>query len=218
MRSIVIEAIFIGYEALTVLLPLIIVFAVLNRVNKKHGRQNSLRRFLMLCAFAVYIFATLHFTGAGTIFNIFRNITNPHYSGRFSLVPFVNGIDIAGCLLNILLFVPLGFLVPLLWPQTDKFKYALLAGLSLLFFIEISQFFGYRLLDIDDLIANTAGALLGHLMYGLFARITKWKSKQLNHPKYEPFFYLAAMFLGHFLLYDSPALRALLFGSDRLPF
>jgi glycopeptide antibiotics resistance protein len=199
------------YELLAVLLPFIIVFAVLNKTDKENDRQNFLCQTLILCAFVVYIFAAFHFTGAGTVFDLLRNVTKPYYSGKFNLLPFADGIS-PMLPLNVLLFVPLGFLLPSLWPNTCKFKYVLFAGLFFSFFIEISQFYSYRVTDIDDLIANTAGALLGYLIYSGFAHITEWNNERPSHSKYEPFVYMSAMFFGHFLLYDAWGLRIMLFG------
>lgn len=78
-------------------------------------------------------------------------------------------LDIAG---NLLVFVPLGLLLPGLNP---RFKYTWLTGLtcfSLSSFIEIIQYVSNtRYSDIDDVILNTAGGLVGYLAYFLFKRL-----------------------------------------------
>ena len=68
---------------------------------------------------------------------------------------------------NVVFFVPLGFLVAYLLRRGPGT--ALLAGLGVSLLIEVTQGTGlwglypcpYRLADVDDLITNTAGALLG---------------------------------------------------------
>ncbi|MFD1639807.1 VanZ family protein [Evansella tamaricis] len=84
---------------------------------------------------------------------------------------------------NILLFVPLGFLFPL---TVDHFRKSIvkpvrimpvvLLGMVMSFLIEVNQFiFTYRVANVDDVILNTVGALLGVLSYRifrLFGRIT----------------------------------------------
>lgn len=66
---------------------------------------------------------------------------------------------------NIVLFVPVGFCCMLLWPMS-KTK-AILCGLGISLCIEICQLFLARGTDIDDLILNTLGAVIGVLLYTL---------------------------------------------------
>jgi glycopeptide antibiotics resistance protein len=80
-------------------------------------------------------------------------------------IPFV--VDATSFVLNIVMFVPFGILVPLMWPRTDGIKrlfgYAAAASTG----IELSQLIlgltlgSRRTVDINDLISNTAGALVG---------------------------------------------------------
>ena len=65
---------------------------------------------------------------------------------------------------NIAMFVPIGFFPALLWRGWRWWK-ALLLGCLTSCAIEFIQFFIGRSTDIDDVILNTTGALLG---YGLF--------------------------------------------------
>ena len=59
-------------------------------------------------------------------------------------------------LLNIALFVPLGFLLPLLSKPFRKWYAALGAGFGVSLLIELSQFFtGRGMCDVDDLFTNT---------------------------------------------------------------
>ena len=73
---------------------------------------------------------------------------------------------------NILLFVPLGVILPLLHDKiTLKKCVAIGAALSLL--AETAQYvFGMGISDIDDIITNTFGTFLGAgIYYGLFRRL-----------------------------------------------
>ena len=78
-------------------------------------------------------------------------------------------IDTFACpmqyLLNFFLFVPMGFLVPLLWKQYRAEKYVLLFGFGTSFAIEVLQMFCGRTTDVDDLLMNTLGALIGYWMF-----------------------------------------------------
>lgn len=71
---------------------------------------------------------------------------------------------------NILMFIPIGLFAGLLSDRPRWWKGTLWAfGLSL--FIEISQLFVCRGTDVDDLILNTLGGLLGHWLFLLLRRI-----------------------------------------------
>lgn len=70
---------------------------------------------------------------------------------------------------NIIMFLPIGFFVPLLWRKVSVSKTVLCAVLTPLF-IESFQLFVGRAFDIDDLILNAFGILLGSLFCRLLQR------------------------------------------------
>lgn len=72
--------------------------------------------------------------------------------------------------LNIVLFVPLGLAMPFIYKKYSFFKVAL-TGLSLSLLIEFIQFFIGRECEIDDLICNTLGSIIGYLMYLLLKKL-----------------------------------------------
>lgn len=66
---------------------------------------------------------------------------------------------------NIILFMPIGFLLPLLFKKMEFFLYPILVGLGISLFIETMQLPQSRSSDVDDLWLNTLGAFLGYLCY-----------------------------------------------------
>lgn len=73
----------------------------------------------------------------------------------------------AEMVLNVLLFVPLGVLLPLLWNNHGLLQ-NVASGFLLSMLIEGSQLFNYRSSDINDLLMNTAGMCLGYGIFLLF--------------------------------------------------
>lgn len=76
---------------------------------------------------------------------------------------------------NLLLFVPLTLLGPILWPRFRKWQWVFAAGLVgsttiefIQFIISVSLGYPYRQTDVDDVIINTAGALLGFAGFAFF--------------------------------------------------
>ena len=70
---------------------------------------------------------------------------------------------------NIVMFMPIGFFVPLLW-DVSPVRVIIVGFLSSLF-IELSQLLLPRSSDVDDLILNTAGVALGLLFYKLLDKL-----------------------------------------------
>lgn len=77
-------------------------------------------------------------------------------------------INIVG---NIVMFMPIGFLIPLLLDKLNLFKNVVFFGFATSLLIELTQLFLIRGTDIDDLILNTLGAGLGYFLFIIFKTI-----------------------------------------------
>lgn len=90
---------------------------------------------------------------------------------KLNLVPIVHLFDIydgwaMNLFGNIAMFIPLGFVLPLCFNKLDRLWKAVFVGFSCSLFIELIQLlFFERTTDIDDLITNTTGALIGAGIY-----------------------------------------------------
>jgi glycopeptide antibiotics resistance protein len=71
---------------------------------------------------------------------------------------------------NIAIFLPIGFFIALLWRKPRWWK-SLFAGFATSFVIEFVQFFIGRSTDIDDIILNSAGALVGFWLFWLLRAV-----------------------------------------------
>ncbi|MBO2535429.1 VanZ family protein [Rummeliibacillus suwonensis] len=116
-----------------------------------------------------------HLDSLGINFRLFRVFTDVynaiHYLNLWQ--PFF--INFLG---NIAIFMPIGFLLPLLWRKMEKFFFVLFTGLGLSLFIETMQLPQFRSTDVDDLWLNTLGAVIGFVVYKhLVKRIPKLKEK-----------------------------------------
>ena len=81
------------------------------------------------------------------------------------------GLVIQQLLGNVVLFVPLGFLLPLLSTRYRRFALTAAVGLAVSLGIELVQFallltlIARRSVDVDDVILNVTGACLGYLVW-----------------------------------------------------
>lgn len=74
-------------------------------------------------------------------------------------------------LLNILMFVPLGLLLPMTFTRMRAFWKTALTALCATVAIETVQYFIGRSADIDDVIMNVIGGMLGYALFGLCNRL-----------------------------------------------
>lgn len=75
---------------------------------------------------------------------------------------------------NIVLFVPLGFLIPSIWIKLRRIGYAIAIGFCVSLLIEGSQFlFTYRVANVDDVILNTLGAITGYILFSILSSLKK---------------------------------------------
>ncbi len=86
-------------------------------------------------------------------------------------------------LLNIAMFVPLGVLLPLLWEKFRRWYGMLAAGFSVSLVIEAVQYLAHRgIFDVDDLAANTLGAMVGFWLVMVLVCLRRGEVKKgLSH-------------------------------------
>ena len=103
-----------------------------------------------------------------------------------NFVPFVYWFDyptMKEALLNLIgnttMFIPLGIVWPSVFKKLDTHGKVIAAGVGVTLTIEILQlpFFG-RATDIDDLILNSLGFLMGYGIYLLIRKLRKRRNKQ----------------------------------------
>ncbi len=208
--------ILLGYEFLTVMLPAVLCILTFNRLRCRKGSKTDRRYVLFLLLFAVYLFGMFYVTGAGTIFDAKRYGLQIQ-TRQINLIPFSDAdYSPVGYGLNVLLFVPLGFLLPLIWSAFRRIGSVLAFGFSLSLLIELSQLLNNRSTDIDDLILNTAGTMLGFALFHLYAHITNQTTRRTaGRPRacrYEAAVYVSALFLFRFLTFHAFGMAKLLYG------
>ena len=183
-----------------------IMFCILFQIGFYFKAKNniSIRHFLWVYVFLFYLSLVYKVTQIATVWDISRYETWIRVN-QINLTLF----DTAGSttyLLNIVLFMPFGFLLPTIWPQFRKMKNTVFAGFFFSLAIELNQLLNNRITDIDDLFTNTLGAIIGYLLYKAFKMICKREEKKLDTNsslviKYEAIFCLVCSFVGVMLIY-----------------
>ena len=131
---------FIGHHLISGYIPmmvmLVLYFVVLFATKKKQALGHMIVSFV----FCFYLIGILTMTGV---------CIGGNFSPRFVFIPFVDMIrGPVDTILNVLLFVPLGLFLPLLYDKYDKIGKIALAGFLVSFSIEIAQMFGTGATDM----------------------------------------------------------------------
>ncbi|EOP90956.1 VanZ family protein [Bacillus cereus] len=80
---------------------------------------------------------------------------------------------------NVIIFIPLGFLLPLLFKQINNVKMASKIFIKFILLIESLQLLTFTgVFDIDDIILNMLGALIGYGSYLVIRKVWKLHQKQ----------------------------------------
>ena len=102
---------------------------------------------------------------------------------RVNFIPFVHLFDHESkrdLLLNVIgntaMFIPSGIVLPIVYKNLNRFWKVFLAGAGISLCIETIQLpFSVRATDIDDLILNTVGVIVGYGIYAFIQRIKRVK-------------------------------------------
>ena len=160
----------------TLILCALFQIFILRRAAKREGISLTGVHFIGVYIFLIYIAYVYIVTGLGTIWDIayYQNLAQVAdiYLIPFSTFEMLHVLsNIISYLLNILMLMPFGFMLALIWPSFRSIKKIALTGFLFSLAIEISQLFNYRATTIDDLILNTVGAVLGYLVFALLYKI-----------------------------------------------
>ncbi|KKC48470.1 VanZ family protein [Paenibacillus sp. D9] len=157
-------------ESWYVLLPMFLVFLfVLLALAIVKKRKFTPLQYTLLFTFSIYLIAVIHLVFFPIDVNIGLYANQTPWYKTINYIPILT-VDLKTFILNIIMLIPLGIYLPLLNPKygslTKVAKLALLLSLSfeiLQLIIRITLGSG-RSTDINDILANTLGGMLGFLI------------------------------------------------------
>jgi len=157
-------------EALVASIFLLPLFWHLNQVRFQSRKTACLYFLLAFYLCGVYAVAGL------------PNITYIRFRPNINLKPFLYMFSAySTSFLNVLLFVPLGFFLTILWKRFRNPGWNLMMGLGISVTVETLQIFTFRATDINDLMTNTLGTFLGWLLGRILIRI--WPDVGYENPE-----------------------------------
>lgn len=164
--------------------------------NMKNGRKN---KFLISCCHIIFIIYFMFlikiilFKYRG-FFPFFNNLMKGELSGfhSYNIIPFQSILAFTKLMFsgnfsrgfnnivgNVFVFAPFGYFLPLLYKKCRKWKTVVLAGFCVSLFFEVCQYFLYLgSADVDDVILNLLGVVLGFLFFRVMITITEKETKR----------------------------------------
>lgn len=161
-----------------ILLPAFLLFLIYLFVATFLKKNYALGQFTLMLSFAVYFLTMMHLVFFPIEVNLgeYRNLTPWYKSTNF--IPVLT-IDVKTFVLNIIMLMPFGMYLPFLSRKIRSVKQAARLGFYVSLSFELTQL-AIRILlgsgrstDINDLIANTLGAVIGFLLIRQLLRISQ---------------------------------------------
>jgi len=138
---------------------LIPIFLWLHKI-RLHSKRTCIAAFV----FALYLCAAYAMAGL-------PNLLYVRFDPTFNFEPFRYMFSDVTSGLNVLMFLPLGLFLPILRSKFHSFPATVLFGFSTSLFIELAQIFTRRATEINDLMTNTAGTILGYFAARLLLKL-----------------------------------------------
>lgn len=147
------------FVGVLVALPLIMLFLFLA------DKERFVKKWYWTILFVMYMNAMLILVGIP-------------YAEYITWHPTINWIpfndftpsNILGMVLNNVMLIPFGAFLPIYFKKFQKLVPAVTAGIVMSLALEVLQLFTFRATDIDDLIMNTLGTLLGYFIGAFIVR------------------------------------------------
>lgn len=147
-------------EILSSSIVLIPILLVLGKVLIRNTGRTA-----TYAVFALYLVAVYSLVGLPTVLYIRWDVS-------LDLVPFTGmSYNMENTLLNVLLFVPLGMFLPILADKYRSLGRTVLFGFAATTLIECLQLFTYRATDINDIITNVAGTIIGYVIARILMKL-----------------------------------------------
>lgn len=160
----------------SMVIPVIAAICATARYCWRHWERIDHRSAILLllwCAAILFLtlFSRIGSASVSKVWNVpFHSFTNALQKGSWTYL--------GDFFRNVLLFLPIGFLIPCIDPEhMNKTGFSVLGGLMLSTVIEGVQFVtGLGFCDIDDILANSLGAVMGYLLWLVLRLIQKnWR-------------------------------------------
>lgn len=144
-------------------------YFVVYKLLLKGRKKLKIKRTLLWSTFSIYIIVVLGAT-LGMRHTGYGGYANFHlFSSYIEAWNSFSSLQWRNIILNILMLVPLGFFLPLLFKKCKRFWVTYLSGFLFTLILELTQLFAQRgIFELDDIVNNTLGCIIGYGIVMIF--------------------------------------------------
>lgn len=154
---------------------------ILVKKSKEVNRRTNWQHYFLGYMFLLYLLISLTLVvGFPSLHEWIRLVkyNQPIFNPNINLIFLRDGFEIS-TILNIIFFIPFGFLLPALWEKYHSLRKTIFSALTFSLIIEFGQLFiKFRATDINDLAMNVLGGILGWIIYKIGGKIFNSLSKK----------------------------------------
>lgn len=144
--------------------------------QRSMSKTQGIILFLLSCWLLMVLALTTLSRGA----NFTGNINIDFFSGYVNAWNKWSISELQLIIFNMLMFAPLGFLLPLFWKKAEKFKVTFFVSIGLTICIEVVQLLkGTGIFELDDLFHNSIGSMFGYFCIMAMLSIIREKRVRL---------------------------------------
>lgn len=147
------------------------------------GVSNTvLRKIIIGILLGLYYFVVMGITSLSRPANYTGSVNLNLLSGYLDAWNTYSLIALQLIVFNIIMFIPLGVLLPLLSPKFRRFTWMALASFGATLIIETFQLVtGKGIFELDDLLHNTLGGIIGYHLFLLVEGIIRTRKGSIGH-------------------------------------
>jgi glycopeptide antibiotics resistance protein len=168
-----------------ILAPLFIIFVLFMIYFANYRKQSySIFQYTLLTSFVIYLLGVIYFVFLPLDVNIGKYANQAPWYSSTNIIPILT-IDLKTFLLNIIMLIPFGMYLPFINKRFNSVKSVAKLGFLLSLSIEVIQLLirislgSARSTDINDLIANTLGSVLGYFLIKIVLK-SRFAKNMLN--------------------------------------
>lgn len=157
-----VRSFFILKDSILSILVIYITYLILLYILRKI--KKNLSQIILEYFFLLYSFTIMKITNIYPLKIEIQDVINGEYV-KPNMIPFVNE-SFRLIVLNLIMFFPFGIFIPKIFSRIEwNFRRIFICMFFITIVIEILQIFGGRMFDIDDIIMNTTGGILGFCVF-----------------------------------------------------
>lgn len=166
----------------TILVPIFLLFLLAMILLAKFKKfKYTYLQYTLITTFVIYLLSVIHLVLFPIDVNIGLYANQAHWYSSINFIPIIT-IDLKTFILNIVMLIPFGMYLPLINSKFDSAKKAARLAFIISLSIEMLQSIigvtlgNGRTSDINDIIANTLGAVLGYILINKMLKYKLFKN------------------------------------------